>query len=78
MHTYALVKRTTFEKKKKKIDEVTSRSLKWENKIYEPKRSVKQFFTELCHVFALHFHGRPMMEARYVVVVVVVAVVRSS
>ena len=32
MHTYALVKRTTFEKKK--IDEVTSRSLKWENKIY--------------------------------------------
>ena len=74
IHTYALVKRTTFEKKK--IDEVTSSSLKWENKIYEPKRSVKQFFTELCHVFALHFHGRPMMEARYVVVVV--AAVRSS
>ena len=49
MHTYALVKRTTFEKNK--IDEVTSRSLKWENKIYEPKRSVKQFFTELCRNF---------------------------
>ena len=32
MHTYALVKRTLFEKKKNSSDEVTSRSLKWENK----------------------------------------------
>ena len=48
MHAYALAKGTTFEKRKiASSDEVTSRSLKWENKIHEPKRSFKQFFNEL-------------------------------
>ena len=53
MHTYALVKRTTFEKKKNSSDELTSRSLKWENKICEPKRSFKQFFNELSRKFII-------------------------
>ena len=41
MHTYALVKRTTFEKK---IDEVTSRSLKWETK-YTSQRGLLNNFS---------------------------------
>ena len=53
MHTYALAKRTTFEKKKNSSDEVTSCSLKWENKTYEPKRSFKQFFNELSRKFII-------------------------
>ena len=53
MLTYAPVKRTTFEKKKKSSDEVTSRILKWENKMYEPKRSFKQFFNELSRKFIM-------------------------
>ena len=53
MHTYALAKRTTFEKKKNSSDEVTPRSLKWENKIHEPKRSFKQFFNELSRKFII-------------------------
>ena len=53
MFTYASVKRTTFEKKKNSSDEVTSGSLKWENKIYEPKRSFKQFFSELSRKFII-------------------------
>ena len=42
--------------KKRKIassDEVTSPSLKWENKIYEPKSSFKQFFKELSRKFII-------------------------